>query len=81
MTEVSDDLDDVSHFLFCTNDINEILSNENVLQPSDDHILNEESKSSVIDGLSQNQTFRLIDEDLSNDQGKTIINNTYTTLF
>ena len=81
MTEASNDLDDVSHFLFSPNDINEVLSYENVLQSSDDNVSNEELASSEIDGLSQNHAFRLVDDDVSYDPGKTIISNDNNSLF
>ena len=73
MTENSNDLDDVSHFLFSPNELNEVLNYEDALQSADESVLNECLPSSSIDGPSQNQTFRLIDDNLSLDPGKTII--------
>ena len=70
MTEDSYDLDDVSHFLFSPNEINEVLCYENILQSSDDNVLNEELTQSTIYGSNENQTFRLIEDDLSYDPGK-----------
>ena len=71
MTEVSNDHDDVLHFLFSPNEMNEVLSYENFLQSSDDYVLSQELKPSSIDARSQNQTLRLIEDDLSYDPGKT----------
>ena len=69
MMEDSNNLDDVAHFLFSPNEINEVLSYEDVPQSSDDTISKEGLTSSTIDSSSQNQTFRLIDDDLSYDPG------------
>ena len=70
MMEDSNNLDDVAHFLFSPNEINEVLSYEDVPQSSDDTISKEGLTSSTVDSSSQNQTFRLIDDDLSYDPGK-----------
>ena len=72
MMEDSNNLDDVAHFLFSPNEINKVLSYEDVPQSSDDTISKEGLTSSTIDSSSQNQTFRLIDDNLSYDPGKTI---------
>ena len=64
MTEVSSDLPDVAQFLFSPNGMNEFLSHENVIQPSD-NLLPEELRSNVIEGLDSKQTFQLLEQDLS----------------
>ena len=81
MTEDSNGLDDVAHFLFYPDEMNEVLSYEDALHSSNDNVSNEGLKSSTIDGPCQNQIFRLIDDDLSYDPGKAIISNTKIGLF
>ena len=72
--EVSRDLPDVAQFLFSPNGMNEFLSRENVIQPSD-NLLPEELRSNVIEGLDSNQTFQLLEQDLSYEPGTISIDN------
>ena len=64
MMEVSSDLPDVAQFLFSPNGMNEFLSRENVIQPSD-NLLPEELRSNVIEGLDSKQAFQLLEQDIS----------------
>ena len=62
--EVSRDLPDVAQFLFSPNGLDEFLSRDNVIQPSD-NLLPEELRSNVIEGPDSKQTIQLPEHDIS----------------
>ena len=64
MTEVSNDLPGVAQFLYSPNGMNEFLSQENVIQTSE-NLFTEELEPNVIRHLDSNQEFQMLDQELS----------------
>ena len=81
MTEVSNDLPGVAQFLYSPNGMNEFLSQENVIQSSD-NLFTEELESNAIRDLDSriSQEFQMLHQDLSYNPDTTSTNNSNLTL-
>ena len=64
MTEVSNDLPGVAQFLYSPNGMNEFLSQENIIQSSD-NVFTEELEPCAIRDLDSSHEFQMLHQDLS----------------
>ena len=79
MTEVSNDLPGVAQFLYSPNGMNEFLSQENVIQSSN-NLFTEELEPNAIRDLDSTQEFQMLHQDQSYNPDTTNANNSNLTL-
>ena len=79
MTKDSNDISDVLQFLNSPAEMNEFSSHANVIQSSDNFFLDDFGPNAV-DGPDSNDSFQLIQQELTYDTGATTANNSSSTL-
>ena len=79
MTKNSNDISDVLQFLNSPAEMNEFSNHANVIQSSDNFFLDDFGPN-VVDGPDSNDSFQLIQQELTYDTGTTTANNSSSTL-